>query len=108
MKLKLFLLYVLLIDFALYSGWVMLEYGYFGIWKAGFINPATGQILFDLVIACLLISGWMLGDAKSRGENAWPWVIATLLAGTLAPLVYLIRREHLRAAKPRLASVANA
>ncbi|MGH8530501.1 MAG: DUF2834 domain-containing protein [Nevskiales bacterium] len=107
MKLKLFLLYFLLIDFAVYSGWVMLEYGYFGIWKAGFANPASMQVLFDLVIGCLLISGWMLADAKRRGVNAWPWVIATLVAGTLAPLVYLIRREYAVINQPASA-IANA
>ncbi len=105
MKLKLLLLYFLLIDFALYSGWVMLEYGYFGIWRAGFTNAATMQVLFDLAIGCLLICSWILVDARQRGVNAWPWVIATLLAGTLAPLLYLIRREH---TKQRVLTVANA
>lgn len=94
MKLKKLLLWFTLIDFSLYSTWVMWDVGYFGIWQAGFTSPASGQLLLDLAICCVLISSWIKGDAQARGVNPWPWIVATFLAGSLAPLVYLIVREY--------------
>lgn len=79
--------------FAGYSGWLLLDVGYFAIWQAGFESPASLQILMDLVIACLVISSWMIGDARARGVVVWPWLAAVLATGTLAILVYLIVRE---------------
>ena len=76
--------------FGAYSSWVMLEHGYLGIWQAGIANPAALQILLDLVIACLLISSWMLKDAKASGRNAWPYVLITIAAGSFGPLLYLL------------------
>ena len=90
-KVKLSLVSVL-VAFGGFSTWVMWQVGYSGIWLAGLDNPASLQILLDLVIACTLICTWMYQDAKSRGIKPYPWIIATLFSGTLAPLVYLIVR----------------
>lgn len=107
MKLRKIVLWVLLMDFALFSTWVMWDVGYLGIWQAGFTSAASLQILLDLVIACLLIMVWMYGDARARGVNPWPWIVATLLAGSLAPLAYLLVRvyagEHAGNAAARMA-----
>jgi hypothetical protein len=93
MNLKKLLLWLVLIDFALFSAWVMWKFGYVAIWQAGIESPASLQILFDLFISAGLICVWMILDARKRGANAWPWVVATLFVGSLAPLAYLIRRE---------------
>ena len=100
MNLRLVLLLVTLALFGAYSVWLLLDVGYIAIWKAGFANPSSLQILMDLVIACLIISSWMIGDAKARGVSVWPWIIAVLTTGTLAILVYLVVREL--AKKPKL------
>ena len=43
-----------------------------------------------------LLVHWMVGDARRRGLNPWPWVVATLLGGSLVLLVYLVRRTEER------------
>lgn len=94
MNLKKLLLWSVLIEFALFSGWVMWEVGYLGIWQAGFASAGSLQVLLDLVICAGLIGVWLFNDARQRGMNPWPWLVATLLAGSLAPLLYLIVREQ--------------
>jgi uncharacterized protein DUF2834 len=86
---------LILIAFGAYSLYVMWHFGYLGIWQAGFANAAALQILLDLVITCLLISSWMIGDARARGLNAWPFVAITLAAGSFGPLLYLVYRDRL-------------
>lgn len=90
-------LIVLLVLFAFgaYSAYVMWQFGYLGIWQAGFGNLATLQILLDLVITCLLITGWMIGDARAKGLKAWPFVAVTIAAGSFGPLLYLVYRDRL-------------
>jgi hypothetical protein len=81
---------VILAAFGAYSLYAMLEHGYFGIWQAGLANAAAGQILFDLIVALLLVMGWMIRDARATGRNPWPYVVVTLAAGSFGPLAYLL------------------
>lgn len=90
LNLKKLLLIDILLVFGAYSGWVMWNIGYFGIWQAGLATPGSAQVLADLVICALLICAWMLQDARSRGGNAWPYVALTLCAGAFGPLLYLL------------------
>ena len=92
------LLLVILLAFGAYSTYVMWDVGYLGIWRAGFANAAALQILLDLVITCLLISSWMIVDARGRGLAAWPFVGITIAAGSFGPLLYLLYRERLASA----------
>ncbi len=94
MTLRKALLWILFVDFAVFSTWVLWDTGYLGIWLAGMASPASAQILLDLVISCLLISVWIKGDAEQRGINPWPWMIAIGFTGSLATLVYLLVREY--------------
>lgn len=94
MKLRKLLLWTILFDFALYSTWVMWNVGYIGIWEAGFTSSASLQILLDLCISCSLICVWIYQDAQARQVNPWPWMLATLAAGSLSPLLYLLVREY--------------
>lgn len=87
------LLLLLLVPFATYSTWVMWEIGYFGIWAAGFETLGSAQILWDLAIACALVCTWIKHDAQARGRNPYPWMVATLATGSLAPLLYLLTRS---------------
>jgi hypothetical protein len=70
-----------------------MEVGYFGLLEPLFKSWGGGQVLADLVIACLLACVWMLKDAKSRGVSAWPFIAVTLVAGSFGPLLYLLVRE---------------
>ncbi len=76
--------------FGAYSAWALWHHGYLGIWRAGLTDLAAGQILFDLVIACGLIALWMLRDARDAGRRAWPYLLLTLTAGSVGPLLYLL------------------
>ncbi len=86
-------LLAMLLPFSLLSAYAMYHHGYAGIWQAGTTSSASLQILVDLVIACVLICGWMLRDARERGAKAWPYVVVTLAAGSFGPLLYLLVRE---------------
>jgi len=85
---------LILFAFGAYSAYVMWHHGYLGIWQAGFGSLATLQILLDLVITCLLITIWMIGDARAKGLNAWPFVAITIAAGSFGPLLYLVYRDR--------------
>lgn len=93
-SLRKWLLWFLLIDFVIFSTWVMWDIGYLGIWQAGFESSGSLQILIDLGIGCLLICSWIIGDAKARGVSSAPWIVATFAIGTIAPLAYLLVREY--------------
>ncbi|MGB3620291.1 DUF2834 domain-containing protein [Ketobacter sp. MCCC 1A13808] len=93
MKLKKVMLWLLLADMVLFSGYVMWEVGYMGIWQAGFSSLGSMQILLDLVICCIILASWMVMDARKRGVNPWPWIAATVPLGSIVPLIYLIVRE---------------
>ena len=88
------LVFLILAAFGAYSIYVMWDFGYLGIWRAGLANAAALQILLDLIITCLLISSWMIGDARAKGLKAWPFVGITVAAGSFGPLLYLIYRER--------------
>lgn len=93
MNLRISLLTLLLVLFGGFSTWVLLQEGYFGIWAAGFTSPGALQILLDLVVACLVFCSWMLADARSRGINPVPWLVAIATTGSIAILIYLLNRE---------------
>ena len=76
--------------FGAYTLYAIAQVGYFGIWAAGFSSSGALQVLLDLVIACLLISSWMVNDARATGRNPWPYVLITLAAGSFGPLFYLL------------------
>lgn len=72
------------------TGFALWQHGYWGIMAPHFESTGAGQVLFDLVIALLLLSAWMWKDAKAKNRAYWPWFILTLAAGSFGPLLYLI------------------
>ena len=46
-----------------------------------------------MLAALGLVLVWLWRDALARGKNPWPWLLATLVVGSFAPLVYLWLRE---------------
>ncbi len=88
------MLWLVLLSFSALSFWAITQVGYLGIWRAGFASPGALQILGDLVVCCGLLIHWMVGDARRRSLNPWPWVVATLLGGSLVLLVYLLFRPE--------------
>lgn len=101
MTLRKALLWLIFIDFAVFSGWVMWQVGYMGVWAAGFTDPGSMQLLFDLVICCLLISSWLKQDARQWEMNPYPWMVAIFITGSIAILVYLLIREYRKEGAPQ-------
>lgn len=54
------------------------------------------QVYADLVIAVAFISAWIHGDARSRVESPWPWIIAAFIVGVFPPLIYLLKAADRR------------
>ena len=87
--------------FGVLSALALMDVGYWGIIAPHFQSWGAGQVLADLVILAVLSCVWMVGDARARGINVWPFVIATALAGSFGVLFYLVLREvRSGAAKP--------
>lgn len=80
---------VLLVPFTALSLYALAEVGYVGIFDYQRHSPAGWQVFADLVVALLLVFVWLVPDARARGRNPWPWLVATLFLGSFGPLLYL-------------------
>jgi hypothetical protein len=78
----------------------LMDVGYFGLFAPHFQSWGGGQVFADLVILAVLGCLWMIADGRARGINPWPFVVATVLAGSFGVLFYLVLRE-LRAGDSR-------
>jgi hypothetical protein len=93
MKIVKLVLFFVFVDFVVFTAWVTANGGSIGeIWAAIGANPWFMQVSIDLVIALSMVCVWMWNDARSRGRNAVPWIVATVFTGSIAPLAYLLFR----------------
>ncbi|MBK8018852.1 MAG: DUF2834 domain-containing protein [Betaproteobacteria bacterium] len=79
--------------FGALSAVALWQHGYVAIFAMQFQNAATAQVLADLVIALSLVMIWLWQDARTRGRNPGPWIVATALLGSFGPLGYLLTRK---------------
>lgn len=93
MSRRLLLLILVLVLFGSLTAIALVDVGFLGILRPHFQSWGAGQVLADLVIACILGCLWMVSDARERGLRAWPFVILTLIAGSFGLLGYLVVRE---------------
>ncbi len=94
MNLKRLALFIVLADFVGFTAWVVATGGGFAEIVAAFsTNPWILQVTIDLVLALSLSSIWIWNDARRRGKNPVPWIVATLFTGSIAPLTYLLLRS---------------
>lgn len=93
MNRKQLLLTLVFLDFLAFTIWVVAEYGFVGTFATILSTWPGVQVLIDLVLASVMVMAWMWTDARKHGLNVAPYLIATLVAGSLGPLAYLIRRE---------------
>jgi hypothetical protein len=87
----LFLLVAVL--FTAYSTLVVVEHGYTGFLQLAWREPWALQMLIDLSIALTIVSSLLVVDARRRKRAAWPWVLVTVLLGSVGPLWYLALRR---------------
>lgn len=83
----------ILVPFTIYSTIVTVQNGYTIFFTGPWTHPIWTQEFLDLCIALLLISSWMIGDARQRKVRVWPYVVLTPLLGSIAPLTYLALRR---------------
>jgi Terpene cyclase DEP1 len=88
---RLFVL-VVLIAFSALTTVALWRHGYWGIIEPHFQSAGGAQVFTDLVIALSLVVIWMWRDAKAAGRNPWPWIVLTLVVGSIGPLLYLCVR----------------
>jgi len=84
------LLILVLIAFGAFTAAAVLQDGIAGIFASVVHSFGSMQIFADLVIALSLVMAWMWRDAQNSGRNIWPWIVVTLVAGSLGPLLYFI------------------
>jgi hypothetical protein len=83
---------LVLAAFGAFSVWVVITQGYTGFLSLAGREPWGLQLLLDLSIALCFAVGWMHRDARKRGLAIWPYVIATVLLGSIGVLAYCVRR----------------
>ena len=84
------LLGLLFLVHAAISARAMLDTSYVDLFKFAFSDWPARQIFSDLTVCMLIITSWMVRDARKTGRNAWPYVIAAFFVGSFAPLAYLL------------------
>jgi len=95
---RIFLL-ITLIAFSALTAVALWQHGYWGIIEPHFKSFGAAQVLADLTIALSLFMVWMWRDAKATGRNPWPWIVLTLVAGSISPLIYLLSRKTTKDAR---------
>jgi hypothetical protein len=83
---------LVLAAFGAFSVWVVATDGFTAFLSLAAREPWALQMLLDLAIACSFAIGWMVRDAKKRGIAAAPFVVMTILLGSIGVLVYVVRR----------------
>ena len=83
---------ILLIPFTILTLYALTDVGYIGIFDYHRHSSAGWQVFSDLVVALILVSCWMIKDARASGRSPWPWLAVTLTLGSIGPLLYLALR----------------
>ncbi|MDH0863048.1 DUF2834 domain-containing protein [Mitsuaria sp. GD03876] len=97
---------LVLAAFGAYSMVAIAELGYVGLWMSLFERLGSRQALADLVIACVLLLGYLWRDAQATGRRFWPYAVLTLAAGSIGPLLYLLLAPRASGAAARPSSAA--
>lgn len=79
--------------FTAYSTVVTIEHGYTGFLEVAWREPWAMQMLIDLTLSLTIVCSLLVVDARRRKRAAWPWLVGTLLLGSVAPLWYLALRK---------------
>lgn len=96
---------LLLLDFGALTAWALFTGSTSELLGQLLTNPWGIQIAADLCIAASFGIAWMWQDARKRGIHPLPWALAVIPTGSLALLVYAVRRSFADApAEERLAA----
>jgi hypothetical protein len=81
------------VAFAAFTGWLIIDVGYLGLFRQLLATPLGWQVLADIVIALSIVTAWLRRDARRQGRPFWPFFVLTLTLGSLGPLLYLLTRK---------------
>lgn len=84
----------LLVPFTAVTVYALADVGYMGVIDQLLAAPANWQIAFDLVIALVLVLGFIFRDARQSGRNPWPYFAITLVMGSFGPLLYFALQKN--------------
>lgn len=87
---KKLVLVAVLAAFAALTIAALMTHGYVGIFEHQFQSLAGLQVLADLSVALSLVLAWLWKDARDHARNPYPWIVLTLAAGSIGPLLYLL------------------
>jgi hypothetical protein len=107
MNFRAFLLFDVLVAFLVFTLWVIASVGYVGFFQQTLSSPVGIQLFVDLVIALTFVLVWMRSDSKATGVPLAPYVVLTLVLGSVGPLSYLLHRE-LRSRRAEVGRPAHA
>ncbi len=51
------------------------------------------QLVLDLFFSLFVAGAWVRSDAKARGIEAWPYLVAMATCGSVGTLAYMVRRS---------------
>lgn len=74
--------------------WTLTQTGYLGFWRDLLDGPAGWQVIADLAVALTFVLRWMHADARRAGRRFPPWLLLTLVAGSIGPLFYLLTADR--------------
>src|SRR5215472_6645259 len=81
-----------LLGFSILTAYAVYLYGYVGFFREVTSNAASLTLLVDLVISLTIILVYMGHDARDHSISVLPYLLLTLVFGSVGPLFYLIRR----------------
>ncbi|MEZ4316027.1 MAG: DUF2834 domain-containing protein [Myxococcota bacterium] len=93
MNARILVLTAITVPFLVLSAIATVQHGFIGIFAVATRDTASAQVFADLCVALFLVTGWLRNDARERGLAWVPWLVATPLLGSIAPLGYLYWRE---------------
>ena len=79
--------------------WLLTGFGDY-VMMRGRPDFPPGTASFFIVAPAILLLPFLVQDGRSRGLNPWPWVVATPLLGSIAPLAYFVYRDVVPSAAP--------
>ncbi|MBS2015415.1 MAG: DUF2834 domain-containing protein [Deltaproteobacteria bacterium] len=83
---------LVVVPFTIFSVEVVLKAGPLGFLGLAGREPWGMQMLLDLSIALFINCTWMRRDARERGLPYLPYLLATVLLGSIGTLSYLVHR----------------
>lgn len=84
---------ILLLPFVAFSLYAVWQMGIVGFFDYLFSNPAGWQVWVDLVIALSIILTFIYQDAAKQGRRFYPWLLLTLMTGSISPMLYFATRK---------------